>query len=637
MRRRSEFRRANLRLPLALDARPLAVLGLALIVVRLVPFDPQMPARSLDSSWQWALNDAIPRGLGFGADIIFSGGPASSVVTGAYHPSTYLGTVLLTLLLAIGTWVSLHIVCGPERRPAAGVAAIVLGGVYDREGLLLVVPLMALLALARTTRGAAHWPRLSMVAFAAVASGASVAAKGSTFVVAGICVIGGTVLLVRARRPWLSVVNLLLAPVAFLTIWVAYGQSVVAVPAYANGIGELASGYTEAMSLGSPLETLPLLVVAAGLACYLVFMLIRVPWLDVVESVVVAGATAATAFTAIKLGLVRADQHLFALFSALTALGFVVWAVAREIDRPRVVAGMAAVLVLVSMLLGFGGLVRLLPAHQVQAAVAAGKGVSRFVGLAPSLEAKYEAARAVVREASDLPSLAGTVDTYSYDQADLLSGRYAWNPRPVFQSYAAFTPALAERNRRHLIGSTAPDWVVFAPQPIDGRYPSAEDGPSWLELLRRYEPAYSSGDKLVLSRRGTAREDGSGRRSTLPGVLGESISLPRDGDMAFIAVDIRPTLLGRVGLALYKSEPLRLTVRTADGVERPYRLPLGMAQAGFLLSPMVTNADDFASLYLSGGADVPPSREVVAITLDSDISLWSHEFTVTLTPISLSS
>ncbi|WP_231372329.1 hypothetical protein [Terracoccus sp. 273MFTsu3.1] len=609
---------------------------MALLVARLVPFDPQMPARGLDPSWQWALNDAIPRGLSFGGDIVFTGGPASSVVTGGYHPSTYVGTVLLTLLLAIGTWLSLHIVCGPERRLAAGVASVVLAGLYDREGLLIVIPLLALLAIARTTRGAAHWPRLSMIAFAAVACGTSVAAKGSTFVVSGACVIGGTVLLARARRPWLSLVNVLAAAGTFLTVWVAYGQSVGEITAYASGIAELASGYTDAMSLGSPLETLPLLVVAAGLACFLALTLARVPWLDVVDSAVVVVVTGATAFTATKLGLVRADQHLFALISALTAVGFVVWAVARETDRLRVLAGMTAGLVVVGALLGLGGLVRLLPAHQAQAVVAAAKGVGRFVGVAPSLDQKYLAAQSTVRETSGLPPMAGSVDIYSSDQADLLSIQADWSPRPVFQSYAAFTPDLAEMNRRHLAGPGAPQWVVFAPQPIDERYPSAEDGPSWLELLRRYEPAYSARDKLVLSRRPVAREDdGSGLRATLPAVLGQSLTVPRQGAMTFIAVDIRPSPLGHVCLALFKSEPLRLTVRTADGVERTYRLPLGMAQAGFLLSPTVATADDFAALYLAHGADVPPSREVAAITLDSDRTLWSHNFTVTITPVSL--
>src|SRR6202040_4372562 len=61
-----------------------------------------------------------------------------------------------------------------------------------------------------------------------------------------------------------------------------------------------------------------------------------------------------------------------------------------------------------------------------------------------------------------------------------------WNPRPIIQSYSAYTPALVRLNEQHLRGPDAPEWVLFDLQSIDGRLPSLDDGLSWPALLDNY-------------------------------------------------------------------------------------------------------------------------------------------------------
>jgi hypothetical protein len=239
---------------------------------------------------------------------------------------------------------------------------------------------------------------------------------------------------------------------------------------------------------------------------------------------------------------------------------------------------------------------------------------------------------------SGLPRLEGRVDTYSYDQADLLANGLAWAPRPVFQSYSAFTPALADANRAHLTGGAAPEWVVFGPQPIDDRFPSIEDGPSWPELLENYRPSAEVGDKVLLER--VAKPSGAEPvvwDGTLDLALGERITVPRGGPVRFVAIDGAPSLLGQAALTLYKSVPLQLTVWTADGMQRTYRLPAGMARAGFVLSPVVTSASEFAMLYQASSGYEPSTRTVVALRVESAApSLWSGSAQLRLGTVSSS-
>ena len=73
-----------------------------------------------------------------------------------------------------------------------------------------------------------------------------------------------------------------------------------------------------------------------------------------------------------------------------------------------------------------------------------------------------------------------------------------WSPRPVLQSYSAYTKELSLQNAAHLLGERAPRNVLFNVQPIDNRLPSLEDGSSWPVLLANYLPSRISNQFVYL-------------------------------------------------------------------------------------------------------------------------------------------
>src|SRR5580765_5135422 len=89
-----------------------------------VPFSPRFPAAELDSSWMFAMNQAVAQKLVFGKEIIFTFGPYASIYTEMYHPATdhlmiwgslFIGVcyALMLILLAKGKgayWVLLYAV-----------------------------------------------------------------------------------------------------------------------------------------------------------------------------------------------------------------------------------------------------------------------------------------------------------------------------------------------------------------------------------------------------------------------------------------------------------------------------------------------------------------------------------------------
>ena len=76
-----------------------------------------------------------------------------------------------------------------------------------------------------------------------------------------------------------------------------------------------------------------------------------------------------------------------------------------------------------------------------------------------------------------LPKVHGSVDIYPWGQSFLLARDMDYRPRPVIQSYLAYTQKLEELNAAHLRGKNAPDWIFFSFGTIDDRYTSLDDAP----------------------------------------------------------------------------------------------------------------------------------------------------------------
>src|SRR5262249_9336523 len=77
-----------------------------------------------------------------------------------------------------------------------------------------------------------------------------------------------------------------------------------------------------------------------------------------------------------------------------------------------------------------------------------------------------------LRTQDGLPELTGTVDSYSFNQSAVLVHGWNYRPRPIFQSYTAYTETLAKLNAEFLKGDKAPDYILFEIAPIDGRFPA---------------------------------------------------------------------------------------------------------------------------------------------------------------------
>jgi hypothetical protein len=181
----------------------------------------------------------------------------------------------------------------------------------------------------------------------------------------------------------------------------------------------------------------------------------------------------------------------------------------------------------------------------------------------------------------------------------LLANDPDWAPRPIPQSYSAYTPALARKNADHLLGPSAPANIFFSIEPIDGRLPALDDGPSWPILLSRYDVAGLRGGMAILRRTSPAPSPIAEDRLQ-EGIfqLGQSIALPTDAPWIWARPDVEPTWLGRIASFVYKPPPLRIAFQFADGHASDFRYIAAIGRAGFLAAPLVVTTRDFVALGL---------------------------------------
>lgn len=562
-----------------------------------MPLFPAMPEADLDPSWMFAMNQAVAQGLAIGAEVDFTFGPYASVYTQVYHPQTDALMLFGAACIASGLAAALWALRAHGGWPfAAALVAFLLGAVSMADTVFYACIFVAGVSVLRFAEWAEEGSpprRHAELALVMLPFGLMPLIKGSFLVLAlPVCMLAAGLLLVN-RRYLAAVVALLVPLVSLPAFWLISGQPLAGLSDYFVSMKGTVSGYSEAMALdGDPSEIIYFLIGALLLLLAICFG---------AKTAILGRAyllllTAGYLFVVFKAGFVRHDFHALTAGASLLAA-----ALAINLIGPnwKTLLSLGAAFAVWLHIDGhyFGPTAPKFSSEMRRHFVALVDGIRVRAAGGEELDRMYRAQLSNLAQQPALPRLEGTTDIYSFGQSSLFASGNIWSPRPVFQSYAAYTPEAAETNRQHLLGDAAPDNIFFTVQPIDYRFPATEDGPSWPVLLERYMPVSQAGAALVLKRMDgfvspPSRVLGEGRYR-----FGEWVDLPSTERLLFAQFDIRPTILGRLAGQAFKPSQLKIEVVLENGMRRAYRLVSGMARSPFLLSPLVDNTRDFSLLY----------------------------------------
>lgn len=605
-----------------------ALLQLPMMLViagQYTPWIPGQVAAGLDPSYVFAMNQALQQGLEFGRQIVFSFGPFSALHTQVVlAPSDHL-MLMLGSLLALTYWLlNLRLTMS---RPLLwqvlwwlALASLI----SNRDVLFYSYQLLLLLLLYQALDRSRPLPLrrrdsyLLMPGFFML--GLFPLLKVSQFS-SSISLLLLTSLWLIWQREWRWLLQLVAPFLSGLVLfWLLAGQALENLGLYLWRTPWLVSGFSEAMSLQGRWLEIFLYVTAVALllkAWFSTTTAAQKPrwWL--------LAALMLLMFFIAKGAFVRHDAH-----ALMAGQGLVMLLLLLPFPERQRVAASTLLLVFLCWFL--------IDAHHLKSSTESiyGRWQSNHEKLIYGLryrlqnpnwlaQRQLEAVKKI-RQINPFPVLPGTVDIYPWDQSSLIASGNPWRPRPLIQSYSVYNPALAQLNREFLGSDQAAEYLLFNVKNIDKRFPSLADGASWPLILQHYQVLETVGEYLLLQRvvnSESVQEPALISRTQL--ALDQWHEVPLTEALQWVKLELKPSLVGRLVGFLYKPEPLQIEVKLANQQNKRYRLISGMAEAGFLLSPLVSNQQEFQRLYAD--YDLQVENRVVAFKVIADAAAWQWQ------------
>ncbi len=605
-----------------------AATALLYTLFRFLPFSPQFHNSILDNSWMLALHTAFEHHWQFGRDFIFTYGPWG-FLGGGYTPSTFTTSLIVwTLLSLVFWWAGWRMACHLSRHTLISwlwlIGFVTVAGVTVEQSIdvRLVAWSVMLLFLHFFVEDRSITP---LQAALAVSFGVLSLMKFSGLIEATIVVaIIATDNVFRQRQfPWVAV----LFAASVLLFWVAARQSLGSLAPFLRNSWQITGGYTEAMSKAGETEVQDVLwfllaaLLMVALTGYAAWQRHRYFGLLPITGL------GAIVFLTFKQGYVRCDDmHTVKAVLMLLVVGLACLAVTWPVRSGKKSWAGRASLFLLAVLLCFSSSapVDQYPINEPLAQLA--RTFDRKSLLAPikwlsdpgHLRKDYETYLMQIRNIFPVPPVAGNVDVYPWNQAALLAHGLPYHPRPVIQSYSAYTPELAELNAAFLRSNRAASNILFEIRPVDDHFPSLDDGRSWPELLTRYDVADAMGTFVLLKQSATPREYHLQPLGDQPVVFGEPIRLPATNHGRLWAeMEINKSVLGSAVSVLHKPPMLRLAVSLRNGRRLDFRLVPDMARSGFLLSPLINDNESFVALASVDGERDLMGWEVTSLTISA--------------------
>jgi hypothetical protein len=588
----------------------------------------------VDDAWIQTLHMAFAERLQFGRDIVFTFGPWGFLY-GGYHPETYLISVVVwAVLAAVFWWAAWRVVTHFFKNPLVcwlwmmafiGLASI--SPFLNIDVRLTAWPLLLLLLHFSVEERPFTLTQAMLVISLALLS----LIKHSIFTIAVV-----TVLIIAAdnvfrqrRFPWI----VLAFAGGIFFFWVLAGQQLNLFGPFLRGASEIVSGYTEALMLWQPTDEADILrfwEVAIAMCALVGYVVCKQHRLFGLLPLL---GFAFIVFAAFKHGYVRHDIHEIAatnllLLAALLWLP-VAWCIVWQRSRwliPAVLLPLIFATPLASLSLQRwqrltgGGLFSVLGQQlTVQNLFAPAKIFLGFLEDRQHSFRSFNGYAASLRAAFPNLEIHGSADVYALSQTLALPLGLTCRPRPIFQSYSAYTPKLAEMNAAHLRSDRAADHIFFDVWTIDGRFAAQDDSLSWPELLTRYDIKRMAGRYILMEKSVTPRHYELTPIAETVAKFDEGIEVPSMiGGPIWVRIDIARSLWGNVMATLYRPPRVSLTVFTRSGRAYSGRLLPAEARAGFLLSPVVENRQSFFALASTNWQHELADLEVASARITTD-------------------
>lgn len=186
-----------------------------------------------------------------------------------------------------------------------------------------------------------------------------------------------------------------------------------------------------------------------------------------------------------------------------------------------------------------------------------------------------------------------TVDIFPWDCEYLLENKLNYTPRPVFQSFSAYTPYLANQNYI-FYQDHSPDYIIYDYDAIDERYPYNDEAVLNLFLTKNYNFAdsFTSNERwrVLLEKKKWAGPISFTPMHEAKMNIGDTILV--DGAQ-LLRIDVKFNLLGVLRSSFYKSPAIRIMLLKGNGEWVGFRTSKELLKAGIMVDRCIMNNGEF--------------------------------------------
>ena len=193
-----------------------------------------------------------------------------------------------------------------------------------------------------------------------------------------------------------------------------------------------------------------------------------------------------------------------------------------------------------------------------------------------------------------------TVDCYPWNYAFIQANNLNWQPRPIIQSYAAYTPWLNEQNANHFSSKKAPQFLIWETDilkrdiwegeltSIDQHYLLNDEPSTILNLILNYEVVSKSENYILFQKRKNTIAKKSEIKKTNSYSWNEWIDIP-DSENEILRANFQyeKTFLKWLKAKTYKDEPIFIEYQFSNNEIRKYRFTSLNAEQGLWINPFI--------------------------------------------------
>ncbi len=227
-----------------------------------------------------------------------------------------------------------------------------------------------------------------------------------------------------------------------------------------------------------------------------------------------------------------------------------------------------------------------------------------------------------------------TIDIIPWEFSLIPGNQLNWKPRPIIQSYGAYTEKLDELNYQSLSQSPR-DYLIYHFQSIDGRHPFFDEPKAFSYVVCNYQldsvnspfqvPAIKT-NFYLLEKRNISRCSPTPLGETANITWDQVYELPtRNSGITRVQVKFEYSWLGKIIKKIFRIPPVIINVNYLDGTQANFRFVQDNSANGVILSHLPRNDQELMAFFQG---KLPPQVKSFSFSVSNPL-LFSPEIKVT--------